>query len=77
MDTTGLRTVGHPKWPLWVMQGSCRSFGNVRYSLLKPTFGHYLCSSPPMAKVSVLQWLGYDLPTLKLAAMNSMAAARR
>jgi hypothetical protein len=59
------------------MQGSCRSFGNVRYSLLKPTFGHYLCSSPPMAKVSVLQWRGYDLPTLKLAAMNSMAAARR
>jgi hypothetical protein len=30
-----------------------------------------------MAKDSVLQWRGYDLPTLKLAAMNSMAATRR
>jgi hypothetical protein len=61
----------------WVMQGSCRSFGNVRYSLLEPTFDHFLCSSPPTAKASVLQRRDYDLPTLKLAAMNSMAATRR
>ncbi len=63
--TTGRQ--GLERWSLrGVTQGSCRSFGNVRYSF-----------SPPTAKASVLQWRGYDLPTLKLAAMNSMAATRR